>query len=426
MRHLLTKKNISWAFYDWANSAYTTIVVTTFFPVLFGSYWYAGTGSENTTTPLGIANAVASLTVVLLAPILGAIADRGDLKKRFLILFLLLGVLFVSTLSFIDEGDWQLAISVYVLSFIGFAGANVFYDAMLVDITETDKFDIISALGFSLGYLGGGLALLGCVVFANPQSFGFEHVTPVNHIVLIFLFTGIWWALFSLPLLFNVKTSKATATLPLGMAIKEGVSQLVHTFSEIRKLKVVFTFLLAYWLYIDGVDTIIKMAVDYGMSLGFDSGDLIMALLITQFVGFPAAIGFGILAKYIGTKAGILSGILIYIIVTVIASRIQSTSEFYLLAVMIGLVQGGVQALSRSFYARIIPLHQSAEFFGFYNMLGKFAAVIGPVMMGIVSVMTGEPRLSILSISVLFILGGILLYFVDEQKAKSMLIDYVK
>ena len=424
MRHLLTKKNISWAFYDWANSAYTTIVVTTFFPVLFGSYWYAGTGSENTTTPLGIANAVASLTVVLLAPILGAIADRGDLKKRFLILFLLLGVLFVSTLSFIDEGDWQLAISVYVLSFIGFAGANVFYDAMLVDITETDKFDIISALGFSLGYLGGGLALLGCVVFANPQSFGFEHVTPVNHIVLIFLFTGIWWALFSLPLLFNVKTSKATATLPLGMAIKEGVSQLVHTFSEIRKLKVVFTFLLAYWLYIDGVDTIIAMAADYGKRIGFDQNDLFLALLITQFVGFPAAILYGKLGEKIGARSAILIAIATYIGVTIYGYFMDEVRDFYILAIIVGLVMGGIQSLSRAFFARIIPKNKSAQYFGFYNMIGKLAAVLGPLLMALVSHLTGSPRLSILSIILLFAAGGIVLLLVNEQegiaKAKEL------
>jgi len=188
----------------------------------------------------------------------------------------------------------------------------------------------------------------------------------------------------------------------------------------------VLLFLCAYWLYIDGVDTIVRMAVDYGMSLGFDSGNLITALLITQFVGFPAAIGFGYLAGYIGTKRGILIGIVVYLFVTIWASQIQNVSEFYVLAIIIGLVQGGVQALSRSFYARIIPADRAAEFFGFYNMLGKFAAVLGPIMMGVVSVLTQSPRLSMLSISILFIAGGILLYYVDEEKAKSALAEYNK
>ena len=186
----------------------------------------------------------------------------------------------------------------------------------------------------------------------------------------------------------------------------------------------VLLFLCAYWLYIDGVDTIVRMAVDYGMSLGFEPTDLIIALLITQFVGFPSAIGFGYLAHYIGTKRGILIGIVVYLLVTVWASQIQVVSEFYTLAIIIGLVQGGVQALSRSFYARIIPENRAAEFFGFYNMLGKFAAVLGPVMMGVVSLFTQSPRISILSISLLFILGGILLYYVDEEKAKAMLAEY--
>ncbi|MDH5396460.1 MAG: MFS transporter, partial [Gammaproteobacteria bacterium] len=207
----------------------------------------------------------------------------------------------------------------------------------------------------------------------------------------------------------------------LNQAVVNGFKQLKITFSHIKQLRMVLLFLCAYWLYIDGVDTIIRMAVDYGMSLGFESGNLITALLITQFVGFPAAIGFGYLAEYIGTKRGILMGIAVYILVTVWAAQIQVVSEFYMLAIIIGLVQGGVQALSRSFYARIIPENRSAEFFGFYNMLGKFAAVLGPVMMGVVSLLTQSPRISILSISILFIMGGILLYYVDEEKAKNML-----
>lgn len=410
------KRTLSWAFYDWANSAYTTIVVTTFFPILFGSYWFAGSGSENTTTPLGIANAVGSLTVVLLAPILGAIADRGGLKKRFLLMFVLLGVLFVSSLSFIEQGSWQLAIIVYVLSFIGFAGANVFYDAMLVDITVQEKFDVVSALGFSLGYLGGGIALLGCIVFANPQSFGLEHVTPVNKIVLIFMLTGVWWAIFSLPILMNVKEHRDESPLPLGLAIRQGFQQLGNTFREIRKLKVVFTFLLAYWLYIDGVDTIIAMAADYGRRIGFDQNDLFLAFLITQFVGFPAALLYGKFGEVIGARSALLIAIATYIGVTIYGYYMDEVRDFYILAIIVGLVMGGIQSLSRALFARIIPKNKSAEFFGFYNMIGKLAAVLGPLLMAMVSQLTGSPRLSILSIIVLFIAGGFTLFMVDEQE----------
>lgn len=419
MSATLNKRTLSWAFYDWANSAYTTIVVTSFFPILFGNYWFVGSGSENTTTPLGIANAVGSLTVVLLAPVLGAIADRGGLKKHFLFLFVLLGALFVSTLSFVEQGNWQIAITVYVLSFIGFAGANVFYDAMLVDITVQEKFDVVSALGFSLGYLGGGIALLGCVVFANPQSFGFEQITPVNDIVLIFFFTGIWWLIFSLPILMNVKEKKDQVNLPLAVAIKQGFGQLTHTFREIRKLKVVFTFLLAYWLYIDGVDTIIAMAADYGRRIGFNQNDLFMAFLITQFVGFPAAIIYGKFGEMIGAKSALLIAIATYIGVTVYGYFMDEIRDFYILAIIVGLVMGGIQSLSRAFFARIIPKNKSAEFFGFYNMIGKLAAVLGPLLMAMVSQLTGNPRLSILSIIILFIAGGFTLLMVDEQEGMA-------
>lgn len=419
MRNILNKRTLSWAFYDWANSAYTTIVVTSFFPVLFGSYWFAGSGSDNTTTPLGIANAVGSLTVVLLAPVLGAIADRGGLKKRFLLLFVLLGVLFVSTLSFVDKGHWEIAITVYVLSFIGFAGANVFYDSMLVDISEQEKFDIVSALGFSLGYLGGGIALFGCVVFSSPQSFGFDHITPVNEIVIIFLFTGIWWAIFSIPMMLNVKEAKPSTPIPLSVAVTEGISQLIHTFNEIRRLKVVFTFLLAYWLYIDGVDTIIAMAADYGRRIGFDQNDLFMAFLITQFVGFPAALVYGKFGEMIGAKSALLIAIATYIGVTIYGYFMNEVRDFYILAIIVGLVMGGIQSLSRAFFARIIPKNKSAQFFGFYNMIGKLAAVLGPLLMALVSHLTGSPRLSILSIVILFLAGGFILMLVDEQEGMA-------
>lgn len=418
MQSIFNKKTLSWAFYDWANSAYTTIVITSFFPILFGSYWFTESDG-NTTTPLGIANATASLIVVILAPILGAIADRGGFKKRFLLLFVLLGVLFVSTLSFIEMGNWQLAIIVYVLSFIGFAGANIFYDAMLVDISEQEKFDIVSALGFSLGYLGGGIALLGCVVYSQPQNFGLDFITPVNDIVLIFLFTGIWWALFTLPMLFNVKEPKSSSSAPLGVAIKEGFVQLRSTFREIRQLKVVFTFLLAYWLYIDGVDTIIAMAADYGKRIGFEQHDLIQALLITQFVGFPAAILYGKLGEKIGARSALLIAIATYVGVTIYGYFMNDVRDFYILAIIVGLVMGGIQSLSRAFFARIIPKNKSAEFFGFYNMIGKLAAVLGPFIMAIVSQMTGNPRLSILSIVVLFIAGGFMLLMVDEKEGMA-------
>lgn len=425
MRIKINKTILSWAFYDWANSAYATVVLAGFFPLFFKQYWSSTADVSASTFQLGLANSLASTVIVILAPLLGAIADVNNSKKKLLLVFAGLGILMSGSLYFVAQHETMLALILFALSAIGFSGSVVFYDALIVNVCDARDYDKVSSLGYALGYLGGGI-LFAFDVYAtlHPQLLGFKDTSGA--VLFSFLSVSAWWFLFSLPLVFNVHETQLGQGIKISQAISGGFSQLKNTFHNIKKLRMVFLFLLAYWLYIDGVDTIVRMAVDYGMSLGFNSGDLIMALLITQFVGFPAAIAFGMLARFIGTKAGILIGILIYIIVTVVASRIQSAFEFYLLAVMIGLVQGGVQALSRSFYARIIPPNQTAEFFGFYNMLGKFAAVIGPVMMGLVSLLTQEPRISILSISVLFVMGGFLLYFVDEQKAKRMLLEYVK
>jgi UMF1 family MFS transporter len=250
---------------------------------------------------------------------------------------------------------------------------------------------------------------------SNPGNFGFAD-TP-HAVRFAFVLTAIWWAVFSVPLFLWVKEPKLNVQkVPVGQAITAGLRQLVETFRHIYSLKMVFLFLLAYWLYIDGVDTIILMAVDYGNNLGFDSKKLLTALLITQFVGFPAAILFGKIGERIGARRGIFIGLAVYLGVTIWGYRMQTANEFFGLAITIGLVQGGVQALSRSLYARLIPKDKAGEFFGFYNMLGKFAAVLGPTLMGLVGVLTGNPRLSIFAVAALFIAGGTLLYFVREPQ----------
>lgn len=423
MKTITNKKIISWALYDWANSAYATVILAGFFPLFFKQYWSDTENVSESTFQLGLTNSIASTIIVILAPVLGAIADAGNSKKRLLLIFAALGILMSAGLYFVAQNETVLALVLFALSIIGFSGSVIFYDALIVGICEKESYDKVSAFGFSLGYLGGGLLFAFDVYMTlNPTIFGFEN--SAEAVKFSFLTVSVWWFIFSLPLFFNVPEINTNKSIKINEAIFIGFKQLKTTFHNIRKLRMVLLFLFAYWLYIDGVDTIVRMAVDYGLSLGFDSGNLITALLITQFVGFPAAIGFGYLANIIGTKRGILIGIAVYLFVTIWAAQIQNVSEFYMLAIIIGLVQGGVQALSRSFYARIIPQHRSAEFFGFYNMLGKFAAVFGPIMMGVVSLLTQSPRLSILSISVLFIAGGILLYYVDEEKAKNALANY--
>ena len=419
---IANRKVISWALYDWANSAFATTIMAGFFPLFFKKYWNVGVEVTTSTFRLGLANSVASLIVVALAPVLGAIGDRGGARKRFLLFFASMGVVMTGSLFFVAQGAWQIAFLIYIIAIIGFSGGNIFYDSLLISVAPSGKEDMVSAFGFSLGYLGGGLLFaLNVLMTLKPGLFGLPDATAA--VQLSFLSVAIWWALFSLPVMFWVKEPRVDNRVSGWAMVSGGFSQLKKTFAEIRKLRVVFLFLIAYWLYIDGVDTIIRMAVDYGMSLGFPENSLIVALLITQFVGFPAAILFGKLGEKLGTKNGILLGLVVYVGVTIWGRFMENVAEFYMLAVAIGLVQGGVQALSRSLYSRLIPSNKAAEFFGFYNMLGKFAAVIGPVLMGFVAVVTGNARHAILSILILFLIGGILLYFVDEKEGARIARD---
>jgi UMF1 family MFS transporter len=408
----LTREKLGWAMYDWGNSAYATIVMAGFFPVFFKEYWNAGVAAADSTFRLGLANSVASLVIVFMAPVLGAIADSLDQRRAMLAGFACLGLLMTGGLYLVAQGDWALAATLYVLSMIGFSGSNIFYDALLPSVAGAHEMDQTSALGYSLGYLGGGLLLaVNVYLTLHPDRFGFADAGVV--VRLSFLMVAVWWFLFSIPLLVTVR--EVHDDLPgrlTGNILEEGFVRIWHTLHEVRALRDVWLFLLAYWLYIDGVDTVIRMAVDYGLSLGIGRNDLILALLITQFVGFPAALLFGWAGARFGTKNGILAGLLVYVLVTIVASEMSSAREFYGLAVAIGLSQGGVQALSRSLFARMIPDGRTAEFFGFYNMLGKFAAILGPAMMGGVGLITGNPRAGILSLLLLFCAGALLLLIV--------------
>lgn len=412
------KQKFSWAMYDWANSAFATTVMAGFFPLFFKQYWAGDLAVSESTFMLGNANAIASALVVILAPILGAIADRGGVKKRFLMFFAMMGVVMTGSLFMVSQGELAMALIVYILAVLGFSGSLAFYDALLVDVAKEKDFDTVSAIGFSFGYLGGGILFAFNVMMTlYPQTFGLD---DVSHAVRVsFLSVAIWWGVFSIPVMLFVKEDKSNLTSGSKAAISGGFRQLWSTFRQIRTLKFTFLFLGAYWLYIDGVDTVIRMAVDYGLSIGLEPSHLMIALLITQFVGFPSALVFGRLGAKRGARQGIMLAIFIYFIVVLWAYQMTQVWEFYTLAVIIGLVQGGIQALSRSFYARIIPQSKAGEFFGFYNMMGKFAAIFGPLIMGWVAIATNSPRLSILSVLVLFIAGAVLLAMVNEEKARA-------
>jgi UMF1 family MFS transporter len=427
-----------WAMYDWANSAFACTVMAGFFPVFFKQYWSHGVDVNMSTAQLGLGNSLASLLVALMAPILGAIADKGSSRKKFLIFFCYLGVLMTAGLFVVQQGQWALAIFVYAMGIIGFSGSNIFYDSLLPGITDEKNIDFVSGLGFAMGYLGGGLLFLVNVLMTlMPQKFGLPDAAAA--VQYSFISVAVWWGLFALFTIFWVPEEKEPASLKEGFSpVVEGFRQLVGTFKKIRHLKTILLFLMAYWFYIDGVDTIIRMAVDYGMALGFASNDLILALLITQFVGFPSALVFGKLGQKWSVRKSIYLAIAIYIGVTIWGTMMTQKHEFYILAIVIGLVQGGIQALSRSYYSRLIPKNKAAEYYGFYNMLGKFAAILGPLLIGVVGLVTRRilmpdsptpeqvlavgrmaSRWGIGSILILFFIGAFLFYFVDEEKGKQ-------
>jgi MFS transporter, UMF1 family len=413
---LLRRPVVAWALYDWANSAFATTVMAGFFPLFFKQFWSAGSEPTVSTFRLGIGNGVGSFALALLAPLIGAAADRGGARIKTLVFFTLLGVSMTAALYWVEQGEWPWAVLFYALASVGFSGGATFADSLLLDVAEKPEFDLVSAYGYSVGYLGGGLLFAVNVwMTLSPATFGLPDAATAVRVS--FLCVAIWWAVFTLPLLLWVRERRTVTPLSFGAAVSAGFRELRVTLGHIRQYRALMLFLVAFWLYIDGVNTVIKMAVDYGMSIGLEPKSLITALLITQFVGFPAALAFGWIGKRFGTKNGLLLAIAVYLVTTIWAYWLDSVREFYAMALVIGLVQGGVQSLSRSFYARLVPPDKAGEFFGFFNLIGKFAAVVGPLLMGVVALATGSSRVAIVSLVVLFAAGGALLYRVPDGEA---------
>lgn len=409
-----TRPEWAWALYDWANSAFAVTVMAGFFPLFFKRFWSDGLDSSVSTFWLGFGNSTASLLVFLFAPILGALADLKDNHVRLLTLFALLGI--GSTLGFsaVEQGQWALALLVYVFAILGFSGANIFYDALLPRVARADDQHRMSALGFAMGYLGGGILFaINVAMTLKPGWFGLSDATEA--VRWSFASVAVWWLVFMVPIMRLKPPVPEQALDSAGkLTYKSAYQRPLQTLAKIRTNKNLWLFLIAYWFYIDGLATIIRMAVDFGLSIGLPSNSLIVALLIVQFVGFPATIVFGKIAKKYGAKAGLWIGLSTYIVATGCAAFMTTTTEFYLLAVALGLVQGGVQSLSRSIFSQLIPKQNSGEYFGFLNMLGKSAAIIGPVLVGIVNVATGNPRIGIVSIISLFVIGMWFLYKVED------------
>jgi len=392
----LTKQEISWVLYDCGNSAYSMAITTALLPIFFGMF------REGSTMDLGYFSSIASFIVALLSPILGTFADYKDTKKRFFAFFAILGIVFTGALATVPNGAWQLLITFYIITVVGFSGANIFYDSFLVDISENSRMDRVSASGFAYGYIASVIPFaisLGIILLIGQDNLlGYQ---------LGFVVTALWWGLFTIPILKNVKQVHYIEKEP--RPVHNSFKRLGTTFKNIKSHKTIMIFMLAYFLYIDGVGTIIKMCVPYAQEVlgsdGFDMFVMLGILLIVQLIAFPCAIIYGRLAKRYSAKRMLIVGIITYIIATIYAFSMNNINDVFILGAMIGSAQGGVQALSRSYYAKIIPKKQSNEFFGFYNVFGKFAAILGPLLMAVTTTITGNGRYSILVIIPLFIFG---------------------
>jgi UMF1 family MFS transporter len=416
----MTKQEKSWILYDVGNSAFVLIVITTVMPIFFKDIASAGADNAVSTANWGFANSLASLILAILSPVLGAFADYQNLKKRFFTVFLAAGIVFTLLLVTVNEGQWLRCLLIFVFARIGFAGANLFYDAFLPDVAETARMNRISSAGYAWGYIGGAVPfvlVIGIILMGmSPGS-----VLSVNSARAGFVIVALWWILFSVPMLKNVQQ---THYIPRSEhPVTESFARLVRTFQDIREYKQVFLFLIAYFLYIDGVDTIITMATAYGRDIGIGVTTLIAVILMIQIVAFPFALLYGRLADKFSEKTMLYAGIAIYAVITLIAfflpdlpTQQLKVLTFWLIAVLIASSQGGIQALSRSFFGKLIPAERSAEFFGFYNIFGKFATIIGPLLMGSIGRIAGHSRYGILSILILFILGG---FFLSKVKREA-------
>lgn len=413
----MTKEENSWIFYDWASSAYSIIISTAVFPIFYKSAaTNAGVSSANSTAYLGYTIAIATFILAMLGPILGTIADYKGFKKRFFTFFFVLGVTFTGLLAFIPSDQWLLLLIFYTIAAVGSAGANVFYDAFLVDVTNEERMNRISARGFSLGYIGSTIPFIISIVIIVLAQSGTIPISTTLASKIAFMITAIWWAVFTIPLFKNVHQKYYIEREP--NLVASSFKRLGKTLFEIRKYKAVFIFLIAYFFYIDGVGTIITMSTAYGTDLGISSTNLLIILFVTQVVAAPFAILYGRLSERFTGKKMLYVGIIIYIFVCIYAYFLKTTLDFWILAMLVATSQGGIQALSRSYFAKLVPKEKANEFFGFYNIFGKFASIMGPLLVGATAQLTGNSNSGVFSLIILFIIGIVILARVSEPKTE--------
>ena len=401
----------SWVMYDWAYSSFATTVLAAILPVYYSKVAGATLTGNKATVYWGYTIAIALMITAILSPIMGAIADYTGAKKRFLIVFTYIGIFVTALLYFVTTGDWLFASIIFIISNIGFSISDVFYNSLLPHVAKPEDIDQVSTRGYAFGYLGGGILLAINVIMLRAIS---DRELAAR---LCFLSVSIWWSIFSIPLILNVKEpGKTFEAATQRNPIIFGFKRLVKTFHDLTNYRQLFVFLIAFWIYNDGIGTIIKMATIYGAEIGINIESLIGTLLMTQFVGIPFSFGFGWLAKKIGNKSCIYIGLFVYTLISISGYFLSTALHFWILGFMVGTVQGGTQALSRSLFGLMLPKSKTAEFFGFYGMSSKFAGVIGPLIFALIGQITGSSRLSIISLIIFFIAGGFLLRYVDVEE----------
>jgi UMF1 family MFS transporter len=405
------REMLSWCLYDWAYSSFATIIISAVLPVYYSRVAAGDLPGNAATVHWGYTTVIALIVSVLLAPVMGAVADYSGIKKRLLLLFAAVGIFSTALLYYVTSGDWLMASVLFIFGNVGFSMSEVFYNSILPSVAGPEEIDRVSVMGYALGYFGGGVLLaidIGIIQIMEDKALA----TRIS-----FITVSVWWALFTIPLIMNVREPAVTNRQRMdGNILTAGFKRLSATFSELRKYRELFLFLAAFWIYNDGIGTIIKMATIYGAEIGISETALIGALLMTQFVGIPFSFAFGRLARWIGAKNSIMFGLFVYTAISVASYFMETALHFFILAFLVGTVQGGTQALSRSLYGSMLPKEKTAEFFGFYGMSSKFAGIVGPLVFAVVSQVAGTSRLSIFSLVVFFIGGALALSRVDVER----------
>lgn len=412
----MTKEERSWILQDFGNSAYSITITTAILPIFFKGVAASQLTDATSTAYWGYANSLATLLIALLAPLLGTIADFKGVKKKLFAAFTLTAIISSALLATVGEGQWIYALVIYIITAVAFNGSSIYYDAFLTDVTTDDRMDDISSKGFGFGYLGGTIPFvlsLGLILSAENLGLTVTFATQMA-----FLITALWWMVFTIPMLKNVKQKYYIEGEP--SKIKESFSVLWKTLLEITKNKMVLYFMIAYFFYIDGVHTVITMATAYGVDVGVDSDRLLIILVAIQLVAFPFAILYGKLAKLFGAKKMIMAGIITYTVISIYGFFLKTELDFWILAMLVASAQGGIQALSRSYFGKLIPKNKSAEYFSIFNIFGKVSSIFGPLLMGIVISITGETRHGILSLIILFILGAYFFLKIKDEKVEEI------